>query len=290
MKQPPVIVLQFIHIAGPLKGKIEEFTEERLLVGRHPSCHLRFPPDLTLVSRHHAEILREGNRIRLIDRSTNGTLLNGKPVAEAPLKNGDVLTFAEGGPKVSFLMELREAPPGPEISPSLPRIPEPERPAERQPRGSSTRDAGPGASPPPVAAERTQSPLVVQFGPTLRTFRELPVVFGRGDTCEVALPQPSLQERHAQIFFARGRYWVKDLTGRDLVRVGGRPAGDQSPLEPDAVLSLGPEGPSFRFLGEGRLAEVPTPGVAPSRPPERPGPDRPDGPAGKPPSRRKFFR
>ena len=54
------------------------------------------------MSRKHAEIIREGNRFKLVDLSANGTFVNGKRVKEVYLKDGDVLTFAEGGPKVSF--------------------------------------------------------------------------------------------------------------------------------------------------------------------------------------------
>lgn len=266
MKKPPVIVLQFIHIAGPFKGKIEEFADDRVLVGRHPSCQLRFPPGLTLISRHHAEIIREGNRIRLVDKSTNGTLVNGKPVAEAMLKNGDVLTFAEGGPKVSFLMQLQEAVPGGKIRhPETVPPPDPARPAREEPRAPPPSGADPGAA--PAAAGPARASLVVQYGPTLRTFRQFPVTLGRGGKCQIVFPEESIQERHAQILIARGQYCVKDLTGKGMVRVDGRPAGDQAPLEPDAVLSLGPEGPHFRFLGEGRLVEIPKPGssATPSR-------------------------
>lgn len=260
MKQPPVIILQFIHIAGPLKGKIEEFADDRVLVGRHPSCQLRFPPDLTLISRHHAEIIREGNRIRLVDKSTNGTLLNGKPVAEAQLKNGDVLTFAEGGPKVSFLMQLRETSSGARISPSRTGAPEPASPVREEFGAPPPPGAGLQKEPIPNSpAGQAQAVLVVQYGPTLRTFRRFPVTLGKGGKCEIVFPQASLQERHAQILVARGRYCVKDLTGMGIVRVDGRPAGDQAPLEPETVLSLGPDGPTFRFLGEGRLVEIPKP-------------------------------
>lgn len=42
MKNPPLIVVQLIHIQGPvpLEGKEPEFSEPVILIGRHPSCHL----------------------------------------------------------------------------------------------------------------------------------------------------------------------------------------------------------------------------------------------------------
>jgi hypothetical protein len=40
-----------------------------------------------------------------------------------------------------------------------------------------------------------------------------------------------------------------------LISINGQPVGIQAPLNPDSLLSLSPEGPTFRFLGGGRLAE-----------------------------------
>ncbi|OIP33387.1 MAG: hypothetical protein AUK27_10655 [Deltaproteobacteria bacterium CG2_30_66_27] len=102
--------MQLIHLSGPLKGQIQEFAEGSILVGRHPTCHVRFPAEVTVLSRIHAEIARDGNQFRLVDKSTNGTFVNGKRITETFLKSGDVLAFAEGGPKVSFLTEVKEAP------------------------------------------------------------------------------------------------------------------------------------------------------------------------------------
>ena len=93
-----------------MKGQIQEFAEGSILIGRHPSCHVRFPADVTVLSRTHAEIVRDGNQFRLVDKSTNGTFVNGKRITETFLKSGDVIAFAEGGPKVSFLTEVKEAP------------------------------------------------------------------------------------------------------------------------------------------------------------------------------------
>ncbi|MGC8809211.1 MAG: FHA domain-containing protein, partial [bacterium] len=138
MIQPPVIVVQLIHILGPRKGEIQEFVDPVITIGRHPSCHVRFPADLTTVSRKHAEIIREGNQFKLVDHSTNGTYVNGKRVTETYLKNGDVLTFAEeGGPKVSFLTQVKEMPAEmPEIKavPPPPPPPPPTPPPRREMR------------------------------------------------------------------------------------------------------------------------------------------------------------
>ncbi len=257
MKTKPLIIVQLVHIQGPLKGEIQEFSESAILIGRHPTCHLRFPKGLSVVSRKHAQIVREGNRFRLVDQSTNGTFVNGKRVKEAYLKNGDVLVFSEGGPKVSFLtkviegqLEIEEVP-----LPGLPK--EPEIPMAEK---SSVAYAQPGQVPgEEISIQRVRVPLIIQYGPTLRSFKELPVTIGRNPNCDFTLNHPAILDQHGQFFFSQDQYWVKDLTGRKLISINGQPIDFQAPLKPDDRLALSPQGPNFRFLGEGRLAEFEEP-------------------------------
>ena len=272
-KRPPQIVVQIVHIAGPMKGQIQSFTESVITIGRHPSCKMRLPADLTAVSRQHAEIVREGNQFRLIDHSANGTFVNGKRASDVFLKSGDVLEFSEQGPKVSFLAEIREAAVAEETPPTSPLppkaaeptpIPPPLPPLPRKP------EAGPAPIVQPVKA-----PLIIQYGPTLRSFRELPVTIGRGSQCQFVLEHPALAAQHAQILFAQDRYWVRDVTGLRSVHINRRPIGDQAPIEANDELALTPTGPYFKFLGGGRLAEVPEPVSEAPAPPERDAPKAP---------------
>jgi pSer/pThr/pTyr-binding forkhead associated (FHA) protein len=255
MKSPPTITVQLVHIQGPRKGDIQEFTQEVISIGRHPECHLRFPTDLTVVSRRHAEITREGIRFKITDRnSTNGTFVNGKKVHEIYLKDGDVIAFSEAGPKVSFLTELNEAQAaGADVVDGSAAIGR-DQPC-REPTGAILVDQ-PAPKTDEVPVGNVRIPLVVQYGPTLRSFKELPIVIGKSPKCDLAIAHPALLDRHVQIFHWQDRYWVKDLTGQKLIRINQSPIGVQAPLNTDDDLSLSPQGPTFRFLGEGRLAEV----------------------------------
>lgn len=285
MKQPPVIIVQLIHMEGPLKGEIQEFNQPEIFIGRSAACQVCFPKDLAIVSRMHARIVREGNRFMLVDQSTNGTFLNGKKVKEAILKDGDVLLFAEGGPKVSFLSQAVErsadtvepAPPAARAAaraPEPPRVPSPApEPPPEAPVGAPQPVSAPPFVPPPsprppvsepVAAQQSsdipiqqvKKPLVVQYGPTLQAYNALPVTIGSGTQCDFRLDHPAVFERHAQIFYYREQYWIKDLTGKSMVRINGRSVEGQGMLETDGHLSLSAQGPDFRFLGGGRLAEI----------------------------------
>lgn len=253
MTGKPTIIVQLVHIEGPLKGTIQEFLDSEITIGRNPSCHVQFPKDLAIISRNHARIVREGNRFKLIDASTNGTLVNGKWINEAFLKPGDVLIFAEGGPKVSFLTKIMDstAPPSHVDRLQTPVTPKTESPQEIPPEHHFPKpDAGPASS-----IQKVRVPLVIQYGPTLQSFRELPVTVGKNAGCDFTVDHPKIMDQHAQFFYDRDQYWVKDLTGRNLVSIDGNPVGTQSPLSPNCLISFCPGGPTFRFLGGGRLAE-----------------------------------
>ncbi|MDY7031853.1 MAG: FHA domain-containing protein [Thermodesulfobacteriota bacterium] len=254
MMHPATIAVQLVHIQGPLKGEIQELCDPVIRIGRHPSCHVQFPKDMAIISRKHAEIRREGNRFRLVDSSTNGTFVNGKRVDEAFLKDGDVLTFAEGGPKLSFLTKTLESRPEPASVPEhFPSgeqvIHQAEKPhvSKVQTRPDKVRE---------ISSQKAQVRLVIQYGPTLRSFNELPITIGKDPSCQCVLDHPAVHDQHVQILFSQGNYWAKDLTGKDLLSINKQPIQLQTPLNPNDLLELSPQGPAFRFLGEGRLAEV----------------------------------
>jgi pSer/pThr/pTyr-binding forkhead associated (FHA) protein len=256
MKKAPTIIMQLVHIQGPMKGQIQEFSSDTIFIGRHSSCDVQFPKDLDIISRKHARIIREGNRFKLIDQSTNGTFLNGKQVQESYLKDGDILLFADRGPKVSFLTKLGELPADLPQAAQIPAVQmAPPRPS--QPQTPTT----PLSLPPEVPAaemkiERTQMPLIIQYGPTIRTFKELPVTIGRNPACDFSIDHPGLMDHHVQFFFSQGQYGIKDLTGKNQVTLNGSPVNFQAELHPECRISLSSSGPSFRFLGAGRLAEI----------------------------------
>lgn len=286
----PLITVQLIHIHGPMKGEIQEFSKDTVIIGRHPSSDLCFPPDLTIVSRKHAEIVREGNQFKLINQGANGTFVNGKRVSEVLLKDGDVLEFADGGPKVSFLTQMAEdsdiqplAPPAPQKTvvagppvktqvAKTPEIPQTERepseeavyvqpvpePAKFSPPAPPVSVDAPSTpvQPPLGAIPRAAAPLIIQYGPTIRSYKELPVTLGRHVGCGFVLDHPGILDQHAQVFYVAGQYWIKDLTGQKMVQVNGQPIPFQAPLALDDMVTLGPKGPAFRFMGEGRLAEI----------------------------------
>jgi len=311
MKAAPVIIVQLVHLQGPLKGQIQEIAGDVITIGRQADCSVAFPKELTTISRMHAEIVREGNRFKITDKSANGTFVNGKRIMEAYLKDGDVVMFTEGGPKLSFLAAVSEsadntgsaplnAPeplkPEPvvirEKAPEVkPVIPEPvilkteavEPPAVFEPVKPSPSAAAPVPHSEPVKpepvfevpkpqtvftqakpqaasyasgnAEKVQAPLFIQFGPALRSYKELPVTLGRNPSSDFVMAHASIMDSHAQIVFSQGQYRIRDLTGKNLITVNGTIAGFETVLKADDIIYLSPDGPALRFMGDGRLAE-----------------------------------
>lgn len=83
---------------GTLAGREFELETGALALGRDESCGARFAVAVG-VSRRHAEIRHEGGAWRVVDLgSTNGTLVNGAPVQQAELRDGDTVQLGAQGP------------------------------------------------------------------------------------------------------------------------------------------------------------------------------------------------
>src|SRR5208283_2321566 len=73
----------------------QELRGDRLSIGRSPDCDI--PLDSTRVSRRHAELEKDaqGNWLVRDLSSRNGTRVNGRPVAQQVLQNGDRIHIGE---------------------------------------------------------------------------------------------------------------------------------------------------------------------------------------------------
>ena len=85
---------RLIIIAGPSRGTVFALADDETSVGREPSntVHLADPS----VSRKHCLVTREGDSFSVVDLgSFNGTFVNGAPVKEAALQDGDEITVGD---------------------------------------------------------------------------------------------------------------------------------------------------------------------------------------------------
>ena len=98
------------------KIKVEETVS--LTVGRDPSCHIVLPSPA--VSRVHLRVERTASGVRVVDQSSNGTILGNEPVCAAglPLRPGGELRV---GPYVLRIAPLVCEPAAGDASPELRR-------------------------------------------------------------------------------------------------------------------------------------------------------------------------
>jgi transcriptional regulator with GAF, ATPase, and Fis domain len=84
-----------VVIAGPLKDSVHELGEgEELSVGRDSTNRLRLAD--SSLSRRHCLIRRADDRVLLTDlESLNGTFVNGRPVREHTLADGDLIAIGD---------------------------------------------------------------------------------------------------------------------------------------------------------------------------------------------------
>ena len=99
-----------VFIAGPLKGSVFELGGEELSLGRDSSNRVRLAD--SLLSRRHCLIRRAGDSFVLSDlESLNGTFVNGRPVREHRLADGDQV--AVGDSRLVFLVGEGDPPDSP---------------------------------------------------------------------------------------------------------------------------------------------------------------------------------
>jgi len=92
------LALRLTVAEGTLAGREFELETGALALGRDESCGARFASAVG-VSRRHAEVRHEDGAWRVFDLgSTNGTLLNGEPVEQAELQDGDTIQLGGEGP------------------------------------------------------------------------------------------------------------------------------------------------------------------------------------------------
>ena len=101
----------FVHLTGSHRGNTEVFASEKISIGTDSSNDLRFDPDIDgNTSSHHAEIqLNECDYILRDKGSVKGTQVNNRLINEIVLKDGDLIEFGAGGPRVRFRIKTDEA-------------------------------------------------------------------------------------------------------------------------------------------------------------------------------------
>ena len=141
--------LQLVVHAGPLAGKGFPIKGDTLTIGRDPDNDISL--DDEQVSRHHARLLRQEDQIIIEDfGSTNGTLVNGKPiVGQKVLQPADIISIGSSvfgvkgfaAPRTMGMTQLSSEPPP--FPPPVQAPPVSPTPAPVSPPPASRRSAEP---------------------------------------------------------------------------------------------------------------------------------------------------
>lgn len=74
--------------------------ESAIRIGRATDNHVVLYS--AVVSRHHVELRRRGNKWEIVNLGTNGTYVNGKPISQIALEDGVIIHLARSGPKIQI--------------------------------------------------------------------------------------------------------------------------------------------------------------------------------------------
>jgi pSer/pThr/pTyr-binding forkhead associated (FHA) protein len=85
---------RFQIVAGPAQGQEWVFDQEMARIGRNGECDWRIADGK--ISRLHAEVKREGDLVRIVDRSSRyGLLVNGRSYQSRVLEAGDIIKLGD---------------------------------------------------------------------------------------------------------------------------------------------------------------------------------------------------
>ncbi|GEM_PF-4794704 len=174
-----------------------ELSGGKITIGRSEDNTVKLEDDA--VSRHHAEIIKEGERYLLSDLgSANGTYVGKMLIARNyELKQGDVIKI--GPYTISFRESTEEKPT------QVVKMATAEKPTEIFTFSSAPR-------------------LIVRSGAEVGQIHDLaknPLI-GRSPECDIVLSEPSVSRRHARIQFIDNRLSIMDVGSKTGTRVNGK--------------------------------------------------------------------
>ncbi len=96
-----MIKLTLLHPLQSIPVRSWIFEDEQVVrIGRSTENHVVLFS--AVVSRRHIELRRSGITWELINLGTNGTYLDGKPIAKVPVVDGLTVHLARSGPKIQI--------------------------------------------------------------------------------------------------------------------------------------------------------------------------------------------
>lgn len=233
------------------KTTVVPLVRDEITIGRKEGNTIRLTE--RNVSRRHARISKRPEGFMLEDlASYNGIVLNGARLQEArSVKHGDQVLI--GDYKLQIVDE-----PGAQVAPTPPPPPPPSEhmapllaaPAPPPPpAGSAPSAPGMAALNDPFAAPQQQPVpehirglrlvfLAPAGVPAPVSLDKVPMVMGRSEAADVALPFSSISREHARIFLEDGKLFIEDMGSSNGITINDKkmPKGE---LAPGDMVKLG---------------------------------------------------
>jgi len=267
-RAPTLGSIQIVHIGGKRQGEINHFLPGTLNFGRHPNCDVVFSRDALSVSRIHARLECDAMHCRLIGLGSNGTYVNGKLIENVVLQSGDVVTFSETGPKLSFIFQAGQSTnnDSPDKTQRIDLFdqdhtdliqqirdvtPLPGKPA--QINADYPYDLfNPGSA---VSAEPENRSFILHFANKLRSIDKTRVTIGRGKESDLIIDHPRLLDTHALLYYSGSNCFVANSSALRLIWLNGNLLSGDTRLRVNDVLMLNYAGPSLIYRGNGKFQE-----------------------------------
>lgn len=234
------------------KTTVVPLVRDEITIGRKEGNTIRLTE--RNVSRRHARISKRNDGFVLEDlASYNGIVLNGARLQEArSVKHGDQVLI--GDYKLQIVDEPgaqtapappAPPPPSPELAPLLAAPTPPPAPAGSAPAapGAAALNnpfAAPQQSPVPENIKGLRIVFLAPAGvPPPVTLERLPMVMGRSEAADIALPFSSISREHARLFLDDGKLCIEDMGSSNGISVNEKKAPGKVELSPGDMVQLG---------------------------------------------------
>jgi pSer/pThr/pTyr-binding forkhead associated (FHA) protein len=222
------------------KKTVVPLVRDEITIGRKEGNTIRLTE--RNVSRRHARIVKRASDYVLEDlASYNGIVVNNTRLVEArPIRHGDEIRI--GDYILSILDEpgVQPTPPPPPSPPSEPIVPLLSAPPPATPAAApSTVLKAPEGPPVPEHIRGLRLVFLAPAGvPPPVMLDRLPIVLGRSEAAEVALPFSSISREHARIFVEGNHLMIEDMGSANGVQVNGEKV-KKARLGPGDMVQLG---------------------------------------------------
>ena len=208
--------------SGPSSGASVSFFGGSVTIGRDPSSNLCIND--ANVSRAHAQLTDNGREVVLRDlNSTNGTMVNGRRIADAIIRPGDVIHVGNSQVRLSEAQQT----PGYAVPGAYSHQPPPSSRRERYP---NRLESGPRAYSLQVTSGQSAGVSV--------SFSRGSIIVGRDPSSNLCVNDMQVSRSHVQLTHNGREVVLRDLNSTNGTTLNGRHVA-QAVIRPGDVIGLG---------------------------------------------------